>query len=489
VTLAERPAADRIGWTALLASVVASAVAFWAFPHVVTPRSAFLGAALFRGVWCGLVAGLTLPRARAREVAVVAGISSLVVAVALRAAFRVLGVAHIALAVAIAIGVALAARELAARFSARWVSAGALALVVLGLAWQVGVVPGPFWAAQHRMLAQHMAEPVAETYKFDGDIFLKTMFLMKRGTPYYEAFGEAFTLDKRDFGPPPQTFNYREPWAARLVVLIPGNPGLVAWVLLAALVLAAMVAAFAIARQRLPIGPSLLGPMLLATYYAFPLSTKWYPLVEFWAGAVAVLAIAALLRERWWLAAVLVTLSVAFRELMVYLIPVAWIAWAFYPERRKALPALLGMTFLPAAFLAYHVVSSPGKLGGGQGGAMWLHGGVSALMRTMLFSDRFVAWGKWAYAGVPVLALLGAFFAEDAWRKVLLGSAILIPSVALFAFSTGVWGAYWGAIVQPVLLSTFPLVFAVWLPRMTGAFGHDGRTSGSALIDEDLVSA
>jgi hypothetical protein len=452
------------------------------FPVSGDVRASFVVAGLFRGVWSGLAGGLVLRRSPLVHLAVAMGVGASIGAAALYFGLKVIAAWEVPVAVALAVGVAVGTHLLAQRFGERIAVALALALVLTGLVWQIGVLPGPFQANQNKFLAEISREPVAEQYGFDGQIFLRTMFLTKAGMPYYEAFTKAIVEDRRFTVAPPLTFNYREPWPARFVALLPGNAGIDAWLVFAALAVAAIVGGFVLARRFVPPGVALLGSMFLATYYAYPLTTKWFPLIELWSGAVAVWVVIALLKGRWWAAAGLVTVAVAMRELMVYLIPVGWSAWAFRPDRRKLLLPVLAMTVLPVAVLVYHVAFAPGSLRA-QGGSvgMWMHGGLVNLVAAMRFCGKRVAWGNYTMPDVAVLAFLGAALVPFAWRKALLVSAVSIPLLALAVLGNGVYGYYWGGVAQPLLIAIAPLAFLALIPAEPSSGDHqtdDPATQG-----------
>jgi hypothetical protein len=446
-----------------VAIVAACAIAFVVFPLVPGVRWGLVTAALLRGVWSGLVAGLALRSASLPRVAAVAAVGAGLGAVAIRLGFPSAATWGLLAAVALAVAVALAMRLIAERWGKRLAVTCAMVLVLAGLAWQIGLLPGPYWATQHKFLRKVAQEPLAEKYGFDGKIYLRTMFLMKEGLPYYPAFTKAIIEDKRSFAPPPLVFNYREPWPASFVALLPGNAGLDAWGVFLALVIASMVGAYMLASQFVAPGVSLLGPMLLSSYFSYALTTKWFPLVELWAGALAVWVIVALLRERWLAGAILVTVAVAMRELMVYLIPVGAFTWLFYPQRRKVVLPMIALIVLPVIVLGYHAMSAPGTLAAG-GLSTWLHGNVTTLVRALQFSSNYVPWGRWVMLVAPLAALAGALQVTVAWRKALLGAAVGVPSIALALFSTGHFGNYWGAIEAPVVLCLSPLAFTVLLP-------------------------
>jgi len=479
-----RPALSSRELVGVAGSVVVCGVAFLAFPVSLGVTSSYVAAGVFRGVWAGLAGGLLLPNRSWRAAAGAAALGALLGGCAANLGLDALAAWEVALAALLAAGVASGVSWMCRRGWQRVAVGLAILCIVVGLAWQIGLVAGPFSGAQREFLRTTATEPATEGYHFDGQIYLKTMFLMKRGTPYFVAFSQAVKEDTRYLEPPPLVFNYREAWPARFVTLLPGNPGIAAWATFFALVLIGILGAYLLASQFLAPGAALLGPMLLVSYFAFPLTTKWFPLVEFWAGALAVLAIALFARERWWAAAVAVTIAVATRELMVYLIPVGLFAWLAYPKRRAVVLPVAAMVLLPCVVLGYHALSSPGTLGaGGQsvGVASWLHGSFWSLLAALRFSSNHLVWGKLVAMAVPLVAVVGAAQVPLLWRKVLLASVVVVPAVALALFSTGVFGYYWGAIMQPVALAIAPLALVFALPRAESAkrAGSSGGLAGT----------
>ena len=453
-----------------IACVLAATLAFLAFPTIAGVRSAFLVAAVCRGVWCGLVSGLARPKGSWRRAGVIAAVSAIVGALAVRFGMASIAVWQMAVAVVIAVAVAAIASLMTARKLTTVAIVIGLLAVLLGLGWRSGVLPGPFAQPTRAFLAGVAQEPTG-AFHFDGQSILKTIFLVKRGVPYYTAFGQSVAENPGYGTTPKQVFNYREPWPARFVALLPGNPGIDAWGTFFALVAAAIVGAYLLSSQFVSPGAALLGPMLLAAYFSFPVVTKWFPLVELWGGALAVLAVAAFTRERWWIAAILVAVAVAVRELMVYLIPAGLVAWALYPKRKTVRGAAIALVVLPVVVLVYHVVSALAVVGPTSSGGLstWMHGGVASLVTALRFCSNYMPWGKFVSLAAPILALLGAVLVPGAWRKALLISAIGIPTVALALFSSGASGYYWGGIMQPLALTMVPLAFVPVLSLSAGA--------------------
>lgn len=362
--------------------------------------------------------------------------------------------------VTLALAIASAAAVLgAARANRAAIAASALLLVTLiGHLWISGTLPGPYRASRDRLLSTLGHEPVAGRYRFDGDIYLRTYFMMKRGEPFYRSFATACAEDARNLGVPRGKLNYREPFLFELWRWLPGRDGVALRDWFLAFVAVVMVCGYTLARTWVGPGPALLAPIALGGYFATAAWSGWLLFAEFWAGGVAVMAALALLRRRWWAGAALITVAVAFRELMVFLIPAYAVAWGLCRDRRPRWTTLAAGIALPLIPLALHLVAAPSAPGaGGWDLSAWLHGGFDQLVESLRFSSNFVPLGSGMLPWAPVAALAGAAFARPAWRAGLLIAALALALTGLFCFSAGEYGFYWGAILQPLALAVAPL--------------------------------
>jgi hypothetical protein len=452
---------DGVGAWRLIVAVAGAGCAFVLVPWSESFTGGYWINAMLRVLLCAGVSGLFVRRgfSVARCVAV-AGVAAVLGTVVLVAAYRN------------AVPLALAAAELATPALALVVANAArlragvaieramLAVVIVGFLWQVGVIPGHYrdTLATHR---QRLAvEPADQSYSFDGPIFVKTVDLMKAGIPFYPAFGSAYASDARMSGPPPGKLNYRQRWLFEFWRALPGTGGQSIWWSYVVFSVVVMLAGYSLAGRFVDPNLAIIAPVSLFAYLSWPASTSWFPMSEIWGGGLAVMALAALARERWLLGAGLIVLAVAARELMIYLVPVFAIGWLVYDRRRDELAALSVVLVAPAALIAYHLAAAPAPLASGASLASTVgvvHGGPAALDRALSFSAAFVPpSGVWP-RGAPALALAGALMVGGKWRRGLLLAATAVPLAALAVFSSGVWGYYWGGILTPVVLALAPL--------------------------------
>jgi hypothetical protein len=188
---------------------------------------------------------------------------------------------------------------------------------------------------------------------------------------------------------------------------------------------------------------------------------------EYWAGFVAVAAVATMLRGRPYVAAVLVLVAFASRELAAWLIPVYALWWALTDAEKRELPALLIATLGPVALYATHGALSPVSRQAADSMQAWLQGGADTLLAAVRFSGDLVPGSGWLYPLAVVSAIAGGVLIRDRATKWMAVASVLLPVALLAAFSSGQWGYYWGPIGMPVVLALAPLVFARLLPAET----------------------
>lgn len=390
---AESPNADTPTISRL---VLAALLTFAAFCAVVVTESfvpAAFGFGVMRVGFAGAVAGLSWRRGdELWHPPAVAGVGASAGALVLASSLPYLDLGELMLQAVLAALLSLGVAVAASRGFAKAAAAGALLFVCVAFLWQVGIVPGTPRDLTAGMRQMRAADPLPEQYQFDGELYARAVALMKAGVPYYEAFAQAFEEDGRLDGPPPGVLNYRQRWLSEIWTLVPGSGRLAPWRTLVGLTLLVMVSGYALARRYVEPSAALLVPIWLAAYFSFPLLTQWTAFAEFFAGGMAILALLAVSRQRWFTGAVLLTVAVAFRELMLMLVPVYIIAWALYSRRRDELAALAVAVVAPVAVLAYHFTTAPGSAVSGGSMATWLQGaGLSRLREALLFSTDLMA--------------------------------------------------------------------------------------------------
>ena len=421
------------------------------------------GAGAVRALACGLVAGFAGKRAADWWLSALVGAAGALVglmAVAVLVPPEQVGatmsesvLAALLLAPAVAAGLCYLASILP---DPRIAEVAALAIVIGLFLFGTGVLPGPAQAKSAELHQQFSMEPQPEQYGFDGVIFLRTNWLMQQGMPYYQAFIKAWNEDSRLGGDPRGLFNIRQPWIYYLWLGLPGPPGVKVLDWFVAFACVTMTVAYVAARRFVAPVAALLAPIALTAYFAMPALTLWFPLSEYWAGMAAVAFLCALVYERWNLAGVLVMAAFAFRELMLFLVPIYLIAWFVGGRKRSAIPGLVAAVVGPFALLGIHAYLSPVH-GQTAGVAFWLQGGVKPLVDSLRFSGDLSAGSQWTYLAIPVVALAGAAQARPTWNRWWLDAAVIVPVVSLIVFSNGQWGYYWGAIAQPLMMTMIPL--------------------------------
>ncbi len=441
-----------------------AALAFAAVPASESLAAGALGFGVMRVVFAGMVAGLI--RAEELWAAPLVGFGgALVGAIALGSYYPHLAIQPLLLQAVLVVPLAWGIAIVVRRGFLRAVSAMAVVFICGGLLWQIGIIPG---APQDHMAGMRQAlavDPAPGQYRFDGEIYARTVSLMKDGHSYYPAFAQAFEEDARMSGPPPGALNYRQRWLSEIWALVPGSGRMAPWRSLAAFSLIVMVAGYAFARRYVEPAAALLAPMWLSAYFAYPLLSQWFTFSEFYGGGMAVVVLYFISRQRWFAGAIALLLAVAFRELILVLLPVYVLAWALDPRRRDEVAALMVALIAPMIVLFYHLTAAPGAPASGGSLSVWLQGsGFPRLQEALLFSTQVMALPDvlvfvWVFA-----ALLAGLAAPAHWRKVLLLGAVAAPLLLVFTFSANEWDYYWGAIATPILLAVSPVAVVTIMP-------------------------
>jgi hypothetical protein len=447
---------------------LAAALAFGTLAFLLVPAAPALVGESFlpRGILTGGIVGLTCRR----ESPLIAGAATALVAALLgELVFALVPMPFLLtrtlITLILCVGSAVGAMLLARRGRTSGAALGLLLVALVAHLWISGALPGIYRGSTDRLLSTLRHEPVAGRYDFDGDIYLRTYFMMKRGEPFYPSFATACAEDARELGAPRGKLNYREPFLFELWRRLPGRDGvdLRNWFL--AFVAVVMVCGYHLARTFVGAGPALLAPLTLGGYFATAAWSGWFLFAEFWAGGVAVMAALALVRGRWLTGAILIAVAVAFRELMVYLVPAFVAGWALCRRPRPRWTALAAGLTLPVLPLALHLVAAPSAPGAPAFDlSAWLHGGFGQLVETLRFSSNFVPLGPSLLPWAPVPALVGAALVRPGWRAGFLLTALGLAVLGLFSFSAGRYGLYWGAILQPLALAVAPLAASRMVP-------------------------
>jgi hypothetical protein len=475
----------------LVAALVLTTLAFVMGPASKEFPGGSTGATVLRVLFCGTVAGLlVLQGFSPRRCGLLALAGGALATVALAFALPVRTIIPTVVGVLLAAVVGYLVALVVPKVGRATVVTAMLACMCVGFLWQVGVLPGYFATATAQQRAQRALVPVDEHYHFDGQIFIKTVDLVKQGMPFYPAFGQAVARDSRMSGSPIGKLNYREPWLSEFWALLPGSGAQGIWWSYVVFAMAVMIASYLLAARFVDPAAALLAPIALFAYLAYPALTWYFPFAELWGGGLAVVAVWLLVTDRWWPAVLALVAAVACRELMIYLIPVFGVAWLTHPARRRRTAAFAAAVALPAGVLAYHLIGAPGGSGSFSLASLsyWFHAGIGALWRTLRFSGNFLPPKALIPVAAPVLAAAGALGVSSRWRRWTVLAAAVIPTAALGLVSNGIYGSYWGAISQPLVLALMPVVAVFFFPS-TAERGAGASASEKHAATSEVATA
>jgi dolichol-phosphate mannosyltransferase len=454
---------DRSRSIRLVVASVAGLVVFVVFP--LAPISLFLTTfavrAGFAGLACGLAIGSAADWRFATAAGVAAGLAGALVVSLVAPAMGVTVTWYF-----VAAGSAGLCAGLARFAASRGLNRSVVLVAILGLLasflWLTGTLPGAFVPAHANRVA-FLSEPrVAGQYRFDGDVYMVTALNMKRGMSFYPAFSAAVHGDVR-YTPVSlrSVFNFRQPLIFLVWQALPGSTIVDVWDWFLVFACVVVVAAYLLASRFVNPGASLVSAVISMSYlYYFAMERSWFMFAEVWAGGIMVMALAALVRKRWLLSAVLFTVAVGIREFsIVFLVP--WLAAWWLDEDRSLLAAATAVV-APVAVLLLHMMLAPTEGAGGGGGGLslgpWLHGSFDALIGALRYGTHFLISPDWTVPAALVLALVGALMVRERRHAVPLALAVVVPTVFLTVFSAGASGIYWGAFAVPVFLAMVPLV-------------------------------
>jgi hypothetical protein len=429
------------------------------FAYLMIGALPFQGGIVARAIVAGAVIGLGIRKPGDRAVLGVGAASIGLLGGIIVASWGQTATGYSATALELVLGpllapaIALGCGELRMRTSAVWAFALAVALLGGVFLHTVGVLPGPRADATKSLRTSLAVEPMAEQYGFDSYIFIRTSMQVDRGVPYYDAFISSYDGDSRLQGAPPGLLNIRQPWIYYAWKVLPGRSGTKIWDWFVVLALVSAGGVFWGMRKIVADPAALAASAGVLGYMAYPVVTFWFPLAEFWAGCVAVCAVMAMLRRKPYLAATLVTVAFAFRELAAWLIPVFAVWWLFSGERKRWWPALVIAVAGPVALFAAHTALSPVKQQAAGSVSFWMNSSLDTLLASLRFSGDLVPGGVWLYPVIALVALSGAFFLRDKTLRWPVVAAVAAPLALLGLFSSGQWGDYWGAIGMPAVLA------------------------------------
>lgn len=373
-----------------------------------------------------------------------------------------------------------------------WAAAAGLVLVIGNGLYTAATVPSQIPVVEDGSTLQTWLNTPPQPRGFGSDEaqFLRTIYLVREGTPYYEAFRQSSREDTANPGEIPGVFGYRQPWLTWVWAYVLSPSGLpmalaVLWSLGCAAWFAAVAARFRSVsdddpdwRPGLPLAASLAMSTTLLAYGAFYFLGLRVTFAEAWAGALGVLSVAAFLVAAWrkdfaWnsVAVGLAVLAAMSREHMAMLL-VAGLAVSLleagWRRRRLWIPWVAGLAAYLATY-AWHAAQVPKQAGTAGGFTLehWLHGGPPYVWSMLTVGGNFLG-AEWVLPALALLGILGLLLAPRGYREFMAVAAVAPLVLYMFVGPdirvAGV--ATWGATVVPLLLTatTFALT----------AIGHFG---------------
>ena len=308
-----------------------------------------------------------------------------------------------------------------------------LAVIVGGFGYQSRLVAPP--AAQ-----KFAVEPADEGYAFDPVFFAKVYYLVDRGVPYYQAYGDGFVKDARFDKPTQDLAGWRSPTTFWLWSAIFPNGAWMVWTFVG-LAMLSMVLGFDIGRRLASPGFALAAPALMFPYYLYAVPSSWFFELEFWAGFVALGAAALAVSRRRWVALPLALLAGAMREWLISA-PIAGLVSELRQRKWKealawagAVAAIVAIYLVNMRYVAAYLRSvgvTPALGAGGRAG----NGGVDFILYTLQFCAQFLAHPTIVPYTVFALALVvAAYLIKEGEEYVPL--LFLLPLVAFLVFGSG----------------------------------------------------
>lgn len=307
-----------------------------------------------------------------------------------------------------------------------------------------------------------LSEPVSGAYRSDEKIFLKTYYLVKSGSSYYDAFQRASANDFAHIKLGPDVFTWRLPTVFYFWQLAQnGNQILILYWILAILFL---ISIYKIVSRLYSTNAALLAVLLVLPYFAGNLSYKTsFLFVEWWALFLFTFGLAFFFYKKLSAAWVLLLLSVATRELMIIPLAAFLILSLWLKKNRIFFATLILFALIFFAFHSHFVFSRFPAMHQSSTILLRLHAPDKKTFLTMVsFSMQNYPLTKYRInLFLIMLAIVSLLIniKKIGNREKLYFFIAPWSMLAIFPFiTTTFYNDYWGILFIPLLISTIPLV-------------------------------
>jgi hypothetical protein len=306
-------------------------------------------------------------------------------------------------------------------------------------------------------------EPVAGEYNNYNSVYIKTFYLMKRGTGFYDAFANAYSGRFESSGRFPETIGlWRMPAIFYIWVWFLPKDGFYIFYLYQLLCIGIFCLIFDISKKYLE-PPLNIIPVFLTSYlFIYGAVGYWFAFPEFWGFAFMLLGIWGIYRENTNIVFAGFLMSILIRS--IFIIPWAAVFVITIIRREEKYLTALGISGLLASivfFLHYHhiTVNIPGTASGLE---EMTKGSSTHLWNTFSFGAVFLSRPILTLALISVLFIISIILMKRDYTGQAILASILILPVTFLKIGPETYRDYWGVIYMPLILMCacyFPSLF------------------------------
>ena len=307
-------------------------------------------------------------------------------------------------------------------------------------------------------------EPLAGKYTFDGHIYLRTLYLMKSGIPYYQSFTQALTEKQGGFTVT-SVFNIRPPFITLLWSVMPASGMNVIRLFIIFSIVLFFLSYFTVLKDLKDPFLAMLTPVILSYLFFYGLTANWFTFHEYWAWFFLAVAVWARQTKHYVVMTVFFILCLLTRELFF----VVWFLFMLFAliNRNKEDLIRLGIVFFTALgyyLIHYYMVTHSISIYSSEAGSsfsfgQWLRGSSPEGEADLLFGSVTIYKSSLYLAFIVALYLLASINVFRNRLKLYYPLAVL-PLMDFISQKLGVSAtSYWGLLYLPAFGYLVPLLW------------------------------
>lgn len=298
-------------------------------------------------------------------------------------------------------------------------------------------------------------EPLPGKYIFDGHIYLRTLYLMKSGTPYYQSFVQSLTEKENGFTVT-SAFNIRPPFVTILWSVMPPSGLNIIGLFMIFTVVLFFLSYFTVLKDLKDPFLAILTPVILSYLFFYGLTANWFTFHEYWAWFFLAAAIWAKQTRQYVVMTVLFIMCLITREHFI----LVWFLFMMSAlvNRDKDDIIRLGIVFFTALvyyiihfyMITHNVVIHTAETGSSFSVSQWFRGGLPVDETGLQFGDA-VLYKPALYLIFLIAAYILASVNVFRNRLKFYYPLAALPLIYFIFLITGVSAAsYWGLLYLPV---------------------------------------